>query len=200
MNDNEYTLLTFDGGSAATGWTWFCVDFHAFSRPETDWLDWVKFWDCGEFSGTLTQIQKQCVSLIMEAHEGSSYLTMDVVNEDFELTQLIGGKKNLLSPVIINSVLEWECQKKAIRFHLQNRQLRTNVTKVRLQAWGFGSRFRKDEFAAMQHAVVWLRRLKKQSRELPWKLSEGGVLNAGGWDCSCRKYKRPCNMWHPRDR
>jgi hypothetical protein len=197
--DNEYHLITFDAGAAATGWTWFVVDFHAFSRPEANWLHWIKSWDCGEFSGTEYKILKQCVGLVNECQNHTSYLSMDVVAEGFELTQMIGGK-NLLSPVRINSVIGWECQKKAIKFHEQSRSLRTNVTRGRLSAWGFEGKFKKDEFAAMQHAIVWIRRLKQESREMPWKLSESGVLNAGGWDCSCRKYKQPCNMWHPHDR
>lgn len=198
MNDNEYHLITFDAGSGATGWTWFVVDYHAFSRPENKLWDWTKSWDCGEFRGTEMEILKQCVNLVKEAHNFVSYLSLEVVAEDFELTQLIGGK-NLLSPVRINSVIQWECYQIAIPFHTQQRQLRTNVTRQRLKLFGFDGKFRKDEFSAMQHAVVWLRRLKQKSREMPWPLMDGGVFNAGGWDCACKRGKR-CDIFHPKTR
>lgn len=199
MIDNEYHVVTFDPGSAATGWTWFVVDFHAFSRPENKWLDWIKSWDCGEFRGTEFQIKNQCVGLVQEVANYGSYLNTDVVGEDFDLTQLIGGK-NLLSPVRINSVIEWECERRAIKFHLQNRALRTNVTRGRLTAWGFEGKFRKDEFAAMQHGIVWIRRTKQQSRERPWKLMQGGVHNRL-WDCSCGpKGAYKCDLVHPKHR
>ena len=118
-----------------------------------------------------------------------------------ELTQLIGGK-NLLSPVRINAVLNWECYRRAIKFSVQARQLRTNITRERLKLFGFEGKFRKDEFAAMQHGVVWLRRLKQNSIARPWKLGEGGVLNVK-WDCSCskRRERRPvpkCDLIHPK--
>lgn len=194
--DNEYHLITFDPGSAATGWTWFVVDIHAFSRPKASLWDNVLSWDCGEFRGEDLKIPKQCVKLIHEALQFSSYLTMDVVCEDFELTQLVGGK-NLLSPVRIGSVIEWECAKRAVKFHYQARQLRTSSTRQRLNTWGFEGKFKKDEYAAMQHATYWLRNMKRKSMERPWKLNEGGVLNAGGWDCACAK-DRKCDIWHPQ--
>jgi hypothetical protein len=198
MTDNEYHLITFDPGSAATGWTWFVMDFHAFSRPKSTLWGNVITYDYGEFRGDIEKIQSQCVHLVHEALALSSYLTMDVVCEDFELTQLIGGR-NLLSPVIIGSVIEWECRRRAVKFNYQARQLRTSVTRQRLNKFGFEGKFRKDEFAAMQHAVVWLRRLKQKAKERPWKLSSGGVLNAGGWDCACT-LGRKCDIWHPQTR
>lgn len=197
-NDNEYHLLTFDPGSAATGWAWFVVDFHAFSRPDANLWDNITTYDYGEFRGDTMEIPEQCVQLVVEAYGLSSYLTMDVVCEDFELTQLIGGK-NLLSPVRIASVIQWECHNRRIKFNFQARQLRTSVTRQRLNKWGFEGKYRKDEFAAMQHGIVWLRRLKQESRKRPWKLSSGGVLNAGGWDCACER-GRKCDIWHPKSR
>lgn len=203
MNANEYHLITFDPGAAATGWTWLCVDFHAFSRPEADLWQNVLWWDCGEFRGAETAHLEQATGLITECLAGyASFLTMAVVTEDFELTQMIGSKENLLSPVRINAVLSWECYRRGIRLKYQSRSLRTNINRQRLAAFGFEGKFRKDEFAAMQHAVVWLRRLKKESRKRPWKLSEDSQLNAY-WDCACstalRDDGRPksCDMWHP---
>lgn len=195
-NPNEYHLLVFDPGAAATGWAWFCVDFRAFSRPDHKVLRWLKFWDCGEFTGPETTILKSCADLIAESQNQTSFLTTQVVSEDFELTQMIGGD-NLLSPVRINSVLSWECHKRSIKFKLQKRQLRTSVTRDRLKLYGFDGKFKKDEFAAMQHGVVWLRRTKKETIKRPWKLSDGSRLNAH-WDCACAtNRKNQCDLIHP---
>lgn len=197
MGSNEYHLITYDPGSAATGWTWLCVDFRAFSRPENLWQDHILWWDCGEFRGTEEEKLAGCIGLVSTClAEYSSYLTMDVVTEAFELTQLIGSQENLLSPVRINAVLSWECHRKGLRLKYQSRSLRTNVNRQRLAAFGFDGKFRKDEFAAMQHAVVWLRRLKQESKKRPWKLSENDKLNAY-YDCTCHVGKK-CNMWHPQ--
>lgn len=127
----------------------------------------------------------------------------DIVSEDFELTQLIGGA-NLLSPVRINAVLEYECQRWGLQLNKQRRSLRTSVTPERLEMYGFkppGRRWSKtskgkDAFAAMQHAVVWLRRLKEQTRGRPWKLADGSTHNAF-WDCACDD-GLPCDLRHPR--
>jgi hypothetical protein len=197
LSGNEYHLTTFDPGAAATGWTWFVVDRHAFSRPENKLLSNIISWDCGEFRGDHLKMVDQCVNHVGEVRDHAGYLNMQVVSEGFELTQMIGGS-NLLSPVMINSVVEWECYKYGVPYKTQSRSLRTNVTRQRLTAFGFEGKFRKDEFSAMQHAVVWLRRLKEKSKGQPWKLNSIDVVNGGGWDCSCAKYKRPCNMAHPR--
>jgi hypothetical protein len=200
MIANEYHLSTYDPGGAGTGWTKFVVDFRAFSRPENKILRWIKSWESGCLKGTEEQMCQQAAyqmrTTVDAATPGSvSYLSYDVVSEGFDLTQLIGGRE-LLSPVRINAVLAWECSKRAIKFHEQARQMRTNVTRDRLKQFGFRKRWQKDEFAAMQHAIVWLRRLKQESRKHPWKLSEGSQLNAY-WDCDCCEGLR-CDMLHPR--
>lgn len=142
----------------------------------------------------------EVVSLVVVCRDQyAAFLSMEVVSEDFELTQMVGSKENLLSPVRINSVLGWECHKRAIKFSLQSRSLRTNVTRGRLAAFGFEGKFRKDEFAAMQHGIVKLRRMKKEANRRPWKLMQGGQHNAR-WDCSCAEggTRVGCDMWHPQ--
>jgi len=196
MRANEFHLLTFDPGAAATGWTHFCVDFRAFSRPEHKVVRNIKDWDCGEFTGPETKQLKAATALMDDTLGRTSYLTLDVLSEDFDLTQLVGGK-NLLSPVRINAVLNWECQKRAIKFTLQRRQERTNVTRQRLKLWGFNGPFKKDEFAALQHAIVRLRKLKQQANRQPWKLGSVSALNTH-WDCACAKNRRnKCDLVHP---
>lgn len=159
-------------------------------------MRYLEYWNCGEFSGTeIDQLMSACM-LIEHASQGNmpyNNVRTDVVAEDFELTQLVGGR-NLLSPVRINAVLDWECHRRGLHLQLQARQLRTSITRDRLKLFGFQGTFRKDEFAAMQHAVTWLRRTKAKSREIPWKLSDGMVRNAN-WDCACMN-NQPCDLNH----
>lgn len=196
---NEFHVTAFDGGGT-TGWAHLVVDFRAFSRPENKVMRWLKHWECGEYTGPEEDQEAAAVDRIHTTLKTVSYLAYDVVGEDFELTQLIGGK-NLLSPVRINAVLAWECHKRGVKYNLQARQLRTSVTPQRLNLFGFEGRWTKtgkgkDMFAAMQHAVTWLRRKKIDSRSRPWKLSDGTILNSY-WDCDCSEGK-PCDMVHPR--
>jgi hypothetical protein len=199
--ENEFRLLTFDPGAAASGWARFIVDIRAFSRPEHKLLRWIKSWDCGEFTGPeQSQLSDMVTAVQRNLDDQIPYLMYQVVSEDFDLTQMIGGK-NLLSPVRMNAVLGWECHKRAVKFHLQNRSLRTSVTPSRLTQFGF-DRYRwktsgagKDMFAAMQHGITWLRNTKKSSRSHPWKLSERSTLNAY-YDCDCADGK-PCDLAHP---
>lgn len=215
--ENEYSLVTFDPGGTI-GWSQWVVGVRAFTRPENKVLAHVKSWDCGEFSGTEFEQCEAASRLIWRARFGDmpycsptdvvsgGMSRADFVSEDFELTQLIGGN-NLLSPVRINAILGYECKKWGLELRLQKRSLRTGVTPVRLTSMGFPSPFRrtgewsptgrgKDAFAAMQHAIVFLRRIKKESLRRPWKLSKGGVANRE-WDCACARGRR-CDVWHPK--
>lgn len=208
---NEYHLTTFDGGGT-TGMAHFCVDFHAFSRPEAKVLRWLKWWVSAEYTGTEFEVYQQAVNHISNAVSdsglGASYLAYDVVAEEFQLTQLIGGE-NLVSPLRFNSVMAWECHKRAIKFQLQARQMRTQITPDYLARAGFINPFRRDgkwsdssrgrnAFAATQHGVEFLRRIKAESRKRPWKLSDKSIMNAR-WDCACAR-RKPCDMLHPRTR
>lgn len=194
-----FNLLAFDPGSAATGWAWFAVDFRAFSRPDNDLYEWINTFDYGEFVGTHFEIVKQCVALVDEMHAVAPFLSKQVLSEDFELTQSIGGS-DLLSPLRIKSVIEWHCHSKQISYVEQQRGLRLHVTKQGLKDRGFDCRrIRKDEFAAMQHAVTCLERMKADARKLPWMLPEADALNAGGWDCACRT-GADCDINHPPTR
>lgn len=193
---NEYHLVAFDPGGTI-GWAHFILDIRAFSRPEHKVMRYLEYWNCGEFSGNENEQLTSAVGLIAKAKFGEMPFNThtDVIAEDFELTQLVGGR-NLLSPVRINAVLDWECRKRGLHLQLQARQLRTAVTKERLKLFGFAGSFRKDEFSAMQHGVTWLRRTKAKAREVPWKISNGVAHNAY-WDCSCTN-DAPCNLKHPR--
>ena len=206
LKPNEYHLVVFDPGGTI-GWAHFILDYRAFSRPDHKALAFLKSWDCGEFTGQETEQITQAVALIRRAHFDPPpfVTTTHVVSEDFELTQLIGGK-NLLSPVRINAVLDWECRKHGLTLKLQQRQLRTQITPERLRLFGFEAPNRrkrwgtsgvgKDAFAAMQHGIVYLRKIKDESRSRPWKLSDRVSANAF-WDCRCEKGKR-CDLTHPR--
>lgn len=203
MPTNEYHLAVYDPGGTI-GWAAASISLKAFSRPEHRIRPNILRWDCGEFTGTEEEQLERAVALARRAHfsgDGFNHRT-DIVSEDFELTQLIGGN-NLLSPVRINAVLDWEVRKHGLKLNLQKRQMRTGITPERLRLFGFPGKWTKtgegkDKFAAMQHFVTWLRRKKQESLRVPWKLDDGIVHNAH-WDCACslgRKYK--CDLRHPR--
>lgn len=180
---NEFHLVWFDPGAAATGWTHFVVDCRAFSRPEHKILANLISWNCGEFTGPENGQLKKAEALIRSRHLGQFRNKWTIGTEDFQLTQTLGGK-NLLSPVRINAVLDFICFNDGIPLIYQNRAMRVQTTKEKLKLYGFGTNFRKDEFAAMQHSIIALKRIKAQSKGNPWKLSDGMVANAY-WDCSC---------------
>jgi hypothetical protein len=196
MADNQFNLVAFDPGGTI-GWAHFIVDFRAFSRPEAKVLRWVQSWDCGEFTGQEGDQLQAALALVDRArYTGQLINHTEVLSEDFELTQLIGGD-NLLSPVRINAVLDWEIRKRyGLTLIRQRRQMRKGITRERLKLFGFKGRFRKDEFAAMQHAVTRLRLIKAESRRRPWKLEDNISTNAA-WDCACEEGK-PCNLRHPK--
>lgn len=213
-NPNEYHLVAFDPGGTI-GWAHLALDVRAFSRPEHKALDCVVNWKCGEFSGSEHEQLTTATKLMRYARFGAMpYVNptdvvsrTDVISEDFELMQTIGGD-NLLSPVRCNAVLAWEANKLAIKLELQRRSMRTNVTPERLTRAGFDSPMNrggrwtktgrgKDAFAAMQHAIVWIRRVKTKSLSKPWKLSDGQTANAY-WDCACERGRR-CDLVHLRN-
>lgn len=167
---NEYHIVWFDPGGR-TGWAHLTVHRRAFIKPENKVLANLLEWETGEFDGTEHVQIRAATELIQKAHYGEMpfVTTCDVGSEDFELTQLIGGKE-LLIPVRMNAILDWECQRlHGLHLLLQRRNERTNVTKDRLKSWGMGWTG-KDSFAAMQHAVTWLRKVKQKANRLPWKL------------------------------
>jgi hypothetical protein len=199
--NGEYHLVMFDPGGTI-GWAHLVFDLRAFSRPDHKALRYLRSWDCGEFTGTEHEQLVECGRLIYRASFDKRSMIRSgrchIVTEDFELTQMIGGK-NLLSPVRINAVLDWQCARQGITLNYQRRTMRTNITPVRLVRFGFpppaGKSWNpkgsfKDAFAAMQHAIVWVRRQKAASHALPWKLANNL------WDCGCAK-RLPCTMRHP---
>lgn len=200
---NQFAILAFDPGGTI-GWARLILSVRAFSRPEHKALANLLSWDCGELSGPEDEQLEQAVGLIRAARlNGVFNRRLDVIAEGFELTQMIGGE-NLLSPVRINAVLDWELRKLGLSLNIQRRHMRTSVTPQRLRLFGFEGRWTKtgkgkDAFAAMQHAVVWLRRLKQESRNRPWKLSDNVSSNAR-WDCSCQRNgnRKAHDLNHPR--
>lgn len=170
---NEYHLVAFDPGGTI-GWAYFIVDFQAFTAPKNKVLRYVKSWECGEFEGSESE---QCAEALKLTVLASRAVRFDIISEDFDLVQLVGGKQ-LLSPVRINAVIGYACYKLGTELHLQSRTLRTGVTPERLELFGFRPKpparkwtktsKGKDAFAAMQHGVVWLRRTKEISRGKPW--------------------------------
>lgn len=217
-NPNEFHIVAFDPGGTI-GWAHLTLSCEAFSRPEHKALAYLTDWECGEFTGGENEQVAEASRLIWRAKFGDmpynastavvagALAKADILSEDFELTQLVGGD-NLLSPVRINAKLDYECYRWGLKLNLQRRSMRTNVTAERLQLFGFDSPFRrngawsksgrgKDAFAAMQHAIVWLRRVKDKSKSRPWKMSDGQTDNAY-WDCACEEGKR-CDLTHPRN-
>lgn len=172
---DDYHIVAFDPGGV-TGWAWLRLSAKAFSAPARQRrlpvLPFVRDWDCGEFTGPEYDQLHEAVRLIHRAKFGpinDFNARTDVISEDFDLTQLIGGEE-LLSPVRMIAVLNWECQNRGFDLILQRRQLRTGVTRDRLKLWGFTGVHGKDEFAAMQHAVTHLRLVKKQANSAPWRV------------------------------
>jgi hypothetical protein len=201
-----FHILWFDPGSAGTGWAHIVLDEHAYSRPDNRVLANVVSWDCGTYRGSDIEQYVAAVGQMKELyHKGTFRPRMDVGSEDFDLVQTVGGKENLLSPVRFNAVMNWELVHIGKRLKLQNRALRTQQTAERLTAFGFAGRWSKtsstkDEFAAMQHAVTYMRNLKQKANDLPWKLSDGVSSNAR-WDCACeetRTKRKKCDLSHPR--
>lgn len=191
---NEFHLIYFDPGGTL-GWAWFVVDRRAFSRPEHKILRWLRTWDCGEFTGPETKVLQSALELIDTTVQLVGFLNCKIGGEDFDKQNNPGKKENLFSPVRQNAILEWECLKRGIRYEVQARQMRTSVTKERLKLWGFEGSFKKDEFSAMQHGIVRLRRMKQESLKRPWKLNEPDMVNAY-WDCACERGAR-CDLVHP---
>lgn len=198
--ENEFHVTWFDCGGT-TGFGHICIDRRAFSRPEHRWEDYLLWWDCGEFTGPERDILKSALAWVDGILKETSFLSYDIGGEDFDLIQTIGDKQNVLSPVRQNAVLDWECKKRGIEYKYQARQIRTNMTGKRLNMFGFEGRWTtsgkgKDAFAAMQHAVVYIRRLKEKSRDHPWKLNTQDIHNAY-WDCACHR-RRKCDLAHPK--
>lgn len=194
LTPNDYTILAFDPGGT-TGWAHLTLTRHAYSRPENKILSTLQAWDCGELQGSEHEQLEQAQSLLLALSCGTFNHRSNVISEDFELTQLVGGR-NLLSPVRINAVLAWLCTTYGRPFHLQKRSMRTLMTHTVVRTAGFRHRFAKDEFAAMQHALTWARRMKQESLTAPWGISTTQSHN-DHWDCTCA-HGAPCDMVHPR--
>lgn len=193
MSFNEYRILWYDPGGTL-GWAMLGFDRRAFSRPEHTILGNLNFWDCGEFSGAEQEVLRQAVGLIDETINAVGFIGCCIGGEDFDKTNTPGSEENVFSPVRQNAVLEWECGKRGVSYQYQKRSIRTSVTKKRLKLWGFEGRLKRNEFAAIQHAIVKARRIKDQSIRSPWKLNTKDIHGAY-WDCACAR-KKKCDLVH----
>lgn len=167
---NEFHVVAFDPGGVI-GWCHLAVDFRAFLTARAKILAHLIEFTTGEFDGTEHDNIREAVALVRKARYGEMpyHSKTHVVTENFELTQTVGGH-NLLSPVRINAVLEWEVARVGgVQFVYQDRQLRTGVTRDRVKAAGLHY-VGKDSFAAVQHGVTYVRRIKQQANRRPWKL------------------------------
>lgn len=183
---NEFHVVAFDPGGI-TGWAHFIINMKAFTSPKYRVAKHVIKWGTGEYEGDEFEILTQCTRRIHRARYGPMPFLQecDIVTEDFQLMQTIGGK-DLLSPVRINAVLDWNCRLHyGLRLQYQARNMRTNVTPERLDLMGYhapnGRKWvksgkGKDSFAAMQNAVTWLKRVKLKADERPWKADTDGVI------------------------
>lgn len=166
---NELHVIAFDPGGR-TGWAHFVVDVRAFSHPREYVLKNLLEWRTGEFEGTEHDQVRACLDLIRASRysDGRMDARYEILTEDFELTQLLGGK-DLLIPVRMNAILEYQL---VGNFHLpllyQNRSMRTSVTRPRLKLWGIWPMKGKDSFAAVQHGLTYLKRLKVKADEISW--------------------------------
>lgn len=182
-NPNEYILLDFDPGAAAMGWAMFGVHVGAFAESRAYIQEHLLWWDCGELTGTENEILNGAIRLIdwvvARAIRNNRPIppvpALHILSEAFDLTQTIGDNENLLSPVRQNAVLAWECHKRGVELRYQGRNLRTAITAERLNLYGFEGRWRttgkgKDKFAAMQHGVTHLKKIKRESIGSPWRV------------------------------
>lgn len=161
-----YNLVMFDPGGV-TGWAAFQLHLDAFMYRDALVLKNVKWWDTGELDETMHWQVTSAANMVQKArYNEDPFSITEAVAEGFELRQTIGGD-DLLIPVRFSAKLEWELDtRQGIRLQYQSPSMRTNVTRDRLRRMGFTWKG-KDSFAAMQHAITWLKREKDISRRSP---------------------------------
>lgn len=172
FNKTELHVIWFDPGGI-TGWAYSVVSYKAFSHPRQKVLKNLLEWRTGEFEGTEHEQVTQALDLIRKGLYSGKNNTLtglfEVGTEDFELTQLIGGKE-LLIPVRLNAVLDYQIHNLfGLKLFYQNRSMRTGVTRPRMKLWGLPPTSGKDAFAAAQHNLTYLKRVKIRADEITWK-------------------------------
>jgi hypothetical protein len=171
FNKTELHVLWFDPGGI-TGWAYSVVSSKAFSHPREYVLKNLLEWRTGEFEGTEHEQATQALDLIRRTRYSGNVLLQglyEVGTEDFELTQLIGGKE-LLGPVRLNAVLDYQVKNLfGLDLLYQNRSMRTGVTRPRMKLWKLPKVQGKDAFAAAQHNLTFLKRVKIRADEITWK-------------------------------
>lgn len=171
FNKTELHVMWFDPGGV-TGWAYSVVSAKAFSNPREKVLTNLLEWTTGEFEGTEHDQVTQALDLIRRKRYSGNVLLhglFEVGTEDFELTQLIGGKE-LLIPVRINAMLDYQLATAfQLRLAYQNRSMRTGVTRERMKLWKLPKVSGKDAFSAAQHNLTYLKRVKVKADEITWK-------------------------------
>lgn len=171
FNKTELHVLWFDPGGV-TGWAYSIVSAKAFNDPHQRVLKNLLEWRTGEFEGTEHDQITQALDLIREKRYTVDVMfrgLFEIGTEDFELTQLIGGKE-LLIPVRFNAVLDYQTRNLfRLRLNYQNRSMRTGVTRERIKLWKLPKVRGKDAFAAAQHNLTYLKRVKVRADEISWK-------------------------------
>lgn len=177
MRHQWYNITMFDPGGV-TGWTWMMIDFRAFMNRDASVMDHVYHWDTGEYDGKREWQITSAANLVQYARYWEDpFSIVDIVSEDFELMQTVGGN-DLLLPVEWNAVMEWECSRRfGLPLQKQKRSLRTQWTKDRVKRLGF-SWTGKDSFASMQHTIAWLKRQKEISKRNPQRWMESKIRPA----------------------
>lgn len=170
-NKTELHVVWFDPGGVS-GWCYSVVDAKAFSHPRERVLKNLLEWSTGEFEGMEHEQVTQALDLIRRKRYSGNVLLhglFEVGTEDFELTQLIGGKE-LLIPVRLNAVLDYQIHSLfQLKLMYQNRSMRTGVTRERMKLWKLPPVKGKDAFSAAQHNLTYLKRVKIKADEITWK-------------------------------
>jgi len=167
----ELHVISFDPGGVL-GWSHFVVDVQAFANPHEKVLTNLLAWRYGEFEGTEHEKVRAALDLIRTSRykRRTNLVTghYEIVTEDFELTQLIGGK-DLLMPTRLNAILEYQLATLfRLELNYQHRSMRTGVTKERAKLWGIWPVKGKDAWASIQHGLTFLKRVKIKADELTW--------------------------------
>ncbi|MGH7774440.1 MAG: hypothetical protein ACREQA_19630 [Candidatus Binatia bacterium] len=165
-NHRATTIISFDPGGR-TGWALFKVHPRAFTDESERILRNIQAYQYGEFGGPENEQIRDALDLIkkefplfLEPRPSSEKHNIHVVTERFDHIGTIGGDE-VLSPVRINAALDFSLWRMNIPLSYQPRSLRIGVTRDRLTRWKLGPVKGKDAFAAVQHAVVFMRRLKR---------------------------------------
>lgn len=149
------TVIALDPGGT-TGWCVLAVHPESLVEPDVTILGNILWWTSGQFTGTEYKQNSQIIDLI----ECWPYAA--VLLEDFILRKQLRSRE-LLSPVRITSVIEYELERVGRPcFKQQPSEAKNTATDDRLKNWGLYRREGGEEHArdATRHAITFLRRAK----------------------------------------